>query len=96
MKRKLPRVIEWRFPKRAGAIGQHSDNKCQRPGPRPGIIKIDPRLTPRDRCEVLIHETIHEVCPYLEEYMVRELGDVIERVLHRDNWRKIYVSEIPK
>lgn len=88
----LPRVVEYRFPKRDKATGDHSDREGRRPGKRPGRIRVDPRQTPRDRCETLIHETIHEVCPYLEEWVVLELGDVIERVLHRDGYRRIHTA----
>jgi hypothetical protein len=92
----LPRVIEWRFPKRDKATGQHSDREGKRPGKRPGVIKVDPRQTPRDRMETLIHEMLHEVCPYLEEWAVQEAGDKIEQLLFRDGYRRIHNNEIPK
>jgi len=38
----------------------------------------------------LIHESIHEVCPYLEEWVVLELADVIERVIHRAGYHRVY------
>jgi hypothetical protein len=99
MKTKLPKVIEWRFDQRErpAARGEHSDRAGKRPGKRPGWIRVDPRQTPRDRCETLIHETIHEVCPYLEEWVVQELGDTIEQILNRDGYRRIYhAAKIPK
>lgn len=98
MRKTLPSLIEWRFPGKKGkhACGSHSDEEGKRPGKRPGVIKVDPRQTPRDRCDTIIHETVHEVCPYLEEWVVVELADKIERMLHADNWRRIYTHEIPK
>jgi len=87
---RLPKVIERRFSKREKAAGSHSDKVGKRPGKRPGIVYVDPRQTPRDYCETLIHETLHECCPYLEEWAVQNAGDVIERVLHRAGYRKIY------
>ena len=88
--RPLPAVIERRFSKREKAGGSHSDEAGKPPGKRPGVIKVDPRHSPRYYCEVLIHETIHEVCPYLEEWVVLDLGDTIERMLHRAGYRRIY------
>jgi len=86
----LPAVVERRFSKREKASGAHSDQEGKRPGKRPGTIKADPRQTPRDYCDTLIHETIHEGCPYLEEWVVEDLADMIERVLHRAGYRRIY------
>ena len=87
---RIPAVIERRFSKREKGVGAHSDQEGCRPGKRPGTIKVDPRQTPRNYCETLIHETIHECCPYLEEWVVEDLGDMIECVLHRAGYRRIY------
>jgi hypothetical protein len=89
----LPKVIERRFSKRAKAGGSHSDKKGKPPGRRPGVIYVDPRQTPRDYCETLIHETLHECCPYLEEYAVQAAGDTIERVLNRAGYQLIYPKD---
>jgi hypothetical protein len=88
--RPLPTVVERRFSKREKAVGAHSDQEGCRPSKRPGTIKVDPRQSPRDYCDTLIHESIHEVCPYLEEWVVLELADVIERVIHRAGYHRVY------
>jgi hypothetical protein len=87
----LPRVVEHRFAKKDKAMGDHSDKVGRPPGKRPGVIRVDPRNSPRLRCEVLIHESLHEFCPYLEEWAVRETADRIERILHRDGYRRIHL-----
>jgi len=90
---RLPTVIERRFSKREKAKGAHSDTKGKPPGKRPGIVWVDPRQTPRDYCETLIHETLHECCPYLEEYAVQAAGDMIERVLNRAGYQLVYQKD---
>ena len=90
MRIKLPKVIERRFSKREDCAGTHSDESGKPPGKRPGVITIDPRSTPRGYCEILIHEALHEYCPYLEEWVVADTADKIECLLHRAGYHRIY------
>ena len=80
----LPTVWEVKFPKK-DRYGDHSDQPGKPPGKRPGKIRISKRIRHRPRlyCEILIHEALHEYCPYLEEWVVQETADKIERILNR-------------
>jgi len=91
MASRLPKVVERRFSKRENAAGMHSDVAGRPPGKRPGVITVEARATPRGRCEILIHEALHEYLPWLEEYAVRDTADKIERILHRDGYRRIHL-----
>jgi hypothetical protein len=93
MKIRLPTVTERRFSKSEKAVGSHSDIAGRPPGKRPGRITVDSRLSPRQRCETLIHESLHEYFPWLEEYAVQDTADKIERILYRDGYRRIYQKQ---
>ncbi len=82
--RDLPKVKEVKFPKK-DRYGDHSDKPGRPPKKRPGVIRISKKLRKRTRlyCEVLIHEGLHEYCPYLEEWAVQEAADKIECLLNR-------------
>ena len=81
---KLPRVIEYRFPKpkprKKKTCGDHV----------PGRIRIDPRQTPRDYLDTLLHEGLHEFAPYLDEPAVYFIADCLEQLVTRAGYRRIY------
>jgi hypothetical protein len=87
---RLPRVIEYRFSKQSKTCGLHSDKVGHRPVKRPGVIRIDPRQTPRSYLDTLLHESIHEFAPYLEEWAVEELADKLEQMVTNAGYHRVY------
>ena len=66
-------IKERRFSKREGCWGIAY--------PDQNLIKIDPRLPRNKYVEILIHELMHIVQPYLEEDTVKDSSEVIAAYL---------------
>jgi hypothetical protein len=53
-----------------------------------GIIYIDPRATGIKHLEMILHESIHIIQPYLHEEAVIDVGAELTRVLWEQGYRK--------
>jgi hypothetical protein len=56
------------------------------PGER--LIDIDPRLRPRKRCEIILHEVLHALDQDVDEAVVRQWAKDLARALWRDGYRR--------
>lgn len=56
----------------------------------PPVIEVDPRNTPRQRMEVIIHEMLHHLCPDKSETWVRLNAKKVRNMLWKDGYRRIY------
>jgi len=54
-----------------------------------GLIEIDPRQSPKERMDTLIHECLHLLYPEESEEAVSSAGSSIAAVLWRDGYRRI-------
>ena len=54
-----------------------------------GLIEIDPRQTPQDLMDTIIHECLHECFDSMSEEDVENAATTIMRVLWRQNYRKV-------
>lgn len=54
-----------------------------------GVIYIDPRCKGKKELEILIHEGLHILCPYLTEETVENTAADITRLLWGEGFRKI-------
>ena len=54
-----------------------------------GLIEIDSRLEGKEHLEVLIHECLHLLQPYLDEPAVAALGVHLSEILFADGYRKV-------
>ena len=66
-----------------GCVGQ-----CW-PGSGDNVIEIDPRQSPKDYFDTLIHEMIHEIFPKAKERKVLNAGTSIANLLWRLGYRKV-------
>lgn len=71
---------------REGAAGQFLEGDDN----TPPLIEVDPRLSPRQRLEVVIHEFFHEMFPEKSETWVRTRSKKMCRTLWNDGYRRIY------
>jgi hypothetical protein len=55
--------------------------------PSGGEIILDPRQPEDELLDTVIHELLHDACPYLEEYAVEVYGNHISEALWRMGWR---------
>jgi hypothetical protein len=53
------------------------------------LIEIDPRQTPREAIDTVIHECLHCTCPLWTEDKVRDVANEIAAVLWEDGYRRI-------
>jgi len=58
-------------------------------------IEIDPRLKDCKRLEILLHEALHLIFPFLDELEVQRGGEELSAVLWKDGWRKRAVTHGP-
>lgn len=56
--------------------------------PRLHLIEIDPRQSPQEYLDTLIHEALHELLPKKSEKFIRRAGTTIARLLWRLGYRK--------
>lgn len=56
--------------------------------PSERAIDIDPRLRPRRRLEVLIHEILHALYQEADEALVTRSAKTLAKALWRDHWRR--------
>lgn len=82
-KRRKFKVIERRLGKEK-AWGQ-----CT---PAEGLIEVDPRLSAKRHCEVLLHETLHLCFPELGEKQVDRAGKLIRDVMWSQNYRRVLLQ----
>jgi hypothetical protein len=54
-----------------------------------GRVEIDPRLTEKDRLEVLVHELLHHMHPEWNEEEVERHGEWLGKILWRQGYRRI-------
>lgn len=52
------------------------------------IIEIDPRQSPKNRLDTLIHELLHAVKPAMPEKEVIKVAAAIRDGLWKDGWRR--------
>lgn len=52
------------------------------------LIEIDPRLTGVDHLEILIHEALHFLLPFLDEEAVEKTALNLSHILWEDGYRK--------
>jgi hypothetical protein len=52
------------------------------------LIEIDPRLTPKNELETIIHEATHIVFPEMSEADVTRHGEAVASVLWKEGFRK--------
>ena len=57
-------------------------------------IEIDPRLEGEKHLEVLVHETLHCLLPFLEETSVGQLAVNMAGILYADGYRKEHSIEL--
>lgn len=61
-----------------------------------GTIQIDPRQSPKERMDTIIHETIHTVHPELSEEQVIQLANISTNTLWKDGYRRVEMEKKPK
>lgn len=75
-------IEDRKFSSREGCIGIAYPDKL--------LVKIDPRLGRDKYIEILIHELLHVVQPYLDENAVTEYGEIIGkhvvRTIEQKGW----------
>jgi hypothetical protein len=54
-----------------------------------GKIEIDPRQDAKEYAKTLIHESLHEACPYLDEDEVIRVETILADVLWKQGYRKV-------
>lgn len=54
-----------------------------------GIIEIDPRLSPKDRLDTIVHECLHHYNRRWSEAKVTKTATDIANILWRDRYRRI-------
>lgn len=54
-----------------------------------GMIEIDPRQTPQDFLDTLVHEILHHQFPDLSEDAVLRVAPVIARTLWAQGYRRV-------
>jgi hypothetical protein len=64
--------------------------------PSGGEIILDPRQPEDELLDTVIHELLHDACPYLEEYAVEVYGNHISEALWRMGWRLTKKPTLPK
>ncbi len=53
------------------------------------LIVLDPRLTEKKRCEILLHEALHAIFPTADEKTVTEAARALGRIVWGDGWRRV-------
>jgi hypothetical protein len=64
--------------------------------PSGGEIILDPRQPEDELLDTVIHELLHDACPYLEEYAVEVYGNHISEALWKMGWRLTKKPALPK
>lgn len=59
------------------------------PFTRKHIIEIDPRQSPKDYMDTLIHEALHELMPRKPEAFILKAGTTIANLLWRLGYRRV-------
>jgi len=78
------RVVRERLQEKEGCVGLcYPDDKNEIK-----TVYIDPRLSPKDYLDTLIHETIHHCIPKLSENKVLNVSTTIANLLWRLGYRK--------
>lgn len=57
--------------------------------PAGGVITIDPRQSPKEQANTLLHELIHDAMPHLDEFAVVCISDHIAQELWAQGYRKM-------
>lgn len=57
------------------------------------IIEIDPRQSPKDYLDTIIHETLHELFPRKKEKDILKAGNSISNLLWRLKYRRVNQSK---
>jgi len=52
------------------------------------LIELDPRMTPRRRLTILIHEAMHIAFPDMAESVVDRKSAMIAKLIHKDGYRR--------
>lgn len=52
------------------------------------LIELDPRMTPRRRLTILIHEAMHIAFPDMAESVVDRKAAMIAKLVHQDGYRR--------
>jgi len=60
-----------------------------------GLIELDPRLSPKKRLEVLLHEGLHHIFQNKSEAEINEAGELLAGLLWRQNYRRVYADKMP-
>lgn len=58
-----------------------------------GTIVIDPRQTPPEKLDTLVHELIHHVFPFLSEEAVLRSASVIAEQLWKQGYRRLDLKQ---
>ena len=66
-------------------LGRHKADGLQ----RPGEIFIDPRLPPKRKLVVMVHELLHDMHPTWPEERVEREGEHIGTFLWKHGYRKV-------
>ena len=53
------------------------------------LIEIDPRQSPRQYLNTVIHETLHILLPSFSETKIRKMGDKISEMVWKQNYRRV-------
>ncbi len=80
MSRKNPKVINKKLG-RNRAVGQMVYDK--------NVIEIDPRQTPQDYLDTLIHEKLHHLFPDWAEDEILTKANSLSEFLWNENYRKV-------
>jgi hypothetical protein len=54
-----------------------------------GVAYVDERLKGKKRLEIILHEGLHVIFPYLTEATIESAAADLARLLWADGWRKI-------
>lgn len=60
-----------------------------------GLIELDPRLSPKKRLEVLLHEGLHHIFQDKSETEINEAGELLAGLLWRQDYRRVYAEKMP-
>ena len=70
-------------------IRDTDNNLGQRwPGTKKYVIEIDPRQSPKEYLDTLIHESLHELLPNKKENFILNAGTTIANLLWRLGYRR--------
>lgn len=60
-----------------------------------GEIQIDPRQSPKERMDTIIHETLHTICSEFSEEQVITISNILSNTLWKDGYRRIEMAKKP-